>query len=1021
MHKFVEFALRNRFLTIAFSLAVVIAGAWAMILLPIDASPDITPNQVLVLTTSRGLGPAEIERLVTTPVEMAMSGLPGVEQIRSTSRTGLSSVTINFKEGMDIYFCRRLVMERLSQAKESIPAGFGAPEMGPISTGLGEIYQFEVKAQGRTPMELRSILEWNIAPMLRTVPGVVEVNSYGGELKTYEVQLDAARMAAYNIPLAKIYEALERNNFNSGGGSIEHNQQQYVIRGEGLIASLDDVANIVVFATPNGAPVYMRNLGEVRFAPMLRQGAATRDGRGEVVTGVVMMLIGENSRVVAQAVDKRLAEIQKTLPSGVTVDAYYNRTSLVQKTIHTVERNLVEGAILVIVVLLLLLGDIRGALIVAAAIPLAMLSAFIGMKCFGVSGNLMSLGAIDFGLIVDGSVVMVENIVRRLSEARTRGETERLGVIRRAAGEVARPVFFAVLIIIVVYAPILTLQGVEGKMFRPMALTVIFALVASLCFALTLMPVLSSMFLGEKTTEKESWLMRKLHGAYEPLLRKTMAQPKRIATGAGAVLLLGAACSLFMGAEFIPRLDEGAIAVQAWRLPSVSLSESIQSSTLTEKVLKQFPEVETVVSRTGSAEIATDPMGVEVSDIYVILKPHDQWRTAKTREGLIDVFDKALRENVPGVAFSYSQPIELRQQELIAGVRSDVAITLFGSEMETMKQKADEVARAISQVHGAADVKVEQTGGLPYLRVIVRRDKIARYGVNARDVLDTVETIGGKQVGEVLEGEKRFALQVRFQPSDRDAIDKIGALKVADAQGRLIPISELADLKIEDGPTQISRTDGRRRISIEANVRGRDLASFMQDAQKSVAKKVALPPGYWLQWGGQYENLQRATHRLMIVVPLSLALIFVLLYMTFNSAKPSWLIFLNVPVAASGGVLALALRGLPFSISAGVGFIAVSGIAVLNGVVLISYILQRQHEGATLDDAVQQGALARLRPVMMTALVASLGFLPMAVATSSGAEVQRPLATVVIGGLITSTLLTLFVLPTFYRWLAKRT
>ena len=1021
MNRLVEFALHNRFLVIVATVLVIGVGIWAMQALPVDAVPDITPNQVIVLTNAQGLGPVEVERFITFPVETAMSGLPGVTEIRSISRFGLSSVTIFFKENMDIYFCRRLVMERLPQAKESIPPGFGSPEMGPISTGLGEIYQFEVQGQGQSLMDLRSILEWDIAPLLRSVPGVVEVNSYGGELKTYEVQLDANRLISYDIPLSKVFEALERNNFNSGGGYIEHNQEQYIVRGEGLVGTLEDVGNIVVGATKAGTPIYIKNLGSAVFAPMIRQGAATRDGRGEVVTGTVMMLIGENSRVVAQNVGDKLKEIQRTLPSGVEISSYYDRTTLVQKTIKTVEKNLFEGAVLVIVILLLLLGNIRGAFIVAAAIPLSMLAAFVGMVWFGISGNLMSLGAIDFGLIVDGSVVMVENIVRHLSESRKNGgERKAFAVILDSAREVARPVFFAVLIIIVVYFPILTLEGVEGKMFRPMALTVIFALIASLFFALTLMPVLSSFFLAGKVKEEESRLVHFVKERYVPWLRKAISRPKITVSIAGAALAAGVIVVAFMGAEFIPRLDEGTLAVQSWRLPSVALSESIKSTTMIENVLKRFPEVDSVVSRTGRAEIATDPMGVEVSDIFVMLKPHKQWKTADTREGLIEAYDKALRDNVPGNIFSYSQPIELRMQELIAGVRSDVAVTLFGTDLDLLRTKADEIVRVVSQVKGAADVKAEQTGGQPYLRVEIRRDQIARYGINAKDVLDAVEAIGGKEVGQVLEGQKRFAMQVRFQPADRNALDKIGNLKVADPQGRLIPLSQLAKLQTEEGPAQISRTNIHRRISVEANVRGRDLSGFIKEAQAAVNSKVTLPTGYWITWGGQFENLQRATKRLAIVVPLSLFLIFILLYTTFNTSRPALLIFLNVPVAASGGVLALALRGMPLSISAGVGFIAVSGIAVLNGVVLISYILTRRREGAPLEEAVVEGAVTRLRPVLMTALVASLGFVPMALATSAGAEVQRPLATVVIGGLVTSTLLTLFVLPTLYRWFERR-
>lgn len=1014
MHRIVDFALANRFLVMLLALILVGAGLWAMLQLPVDAVPDITPNQVLVLTSAPALSPVEVEQFITFPVETAMSGLPGIDEIRSISRVGLSAVTVFFDESMDIYFARRLVMERLPQAREMIPEGLGTPEMGPISTGLGEIYQFEVRGEGYSLMELRSILEWDVAFQLRSVPGVVEVNSYGGELKTYELSLDADRLVSYDLPLSAVFDAVRDNNANSGGAYIEHNQEQYIVRGEGLITSLEDIGNVVVTATGEGTPIYLRDLGEVRFAPMVRQGAATRDGRGEVVTGVVMMLIGENSRVVAERVADRLEEIAETLPPGVTVDPYYDRTDLVRSTIGTVEKNLTEGAILVIAVLLLLLGNFRAAVIVALAIPLSMLGAFIGMVATGLSGNLMSLGAIDFGLIVDGSVVMVENIVRRLSGREPKERDSTRNAVQTAAREMARPVFFAVLIIMVVYLPILTLQGVEGKMFRPMALTVVFALVTSLLLALTVVPVLCSFLLRGKQSHREPRLMAWLRGKYRPALKRAVDRPGVTAVVAAAIFLLSMGVAGFMGSEFIPRLDEGALAIQAWRLPSVALTESVDATTQVEEVLLELPEVQTVVSRTGRAEIATDPMGLETSDIYVILAPHEEWTTAATREGLIAAIDERLEARVPGNIFSYSQPIELRMQELIAGVRSDIAITLFGQDLEQLRQTADRIVEVVSEVPGAADVKAEQTGGLPYLRVEIRRDRIARYGINARAVLDAVEAVGGKVLGQVLEGQRRFFLQVRFEESDRDDLSKIGDLKVADPRGRLIPLSQLAEIRTEEGPAQISRTDIQRRINVEANVRGRDLASFVAAAQEAVATEVDLPPGYWIEWGGQFENLQRASRRLLIVVPVALTLIFVLLYMTFNTARPAALIFLNVPLAVSGGILALALRGMPFSISAAVGFIAVSGVAVLNGVVLVSYVRQLRQEGASLQEAVLQGAETRLRPVLMTALVASLGFVPMALATSMGAEVQRPLATVVIGGLVTSTLLTLFVLPSVY-------
>ena len=1018
MHKLIDFSLRNKFLVLIFTAVLVGIGVYSMLRLPIDAVPDVTPNQVLILTQAPGLGPVEVERFITFPVETSMSGLPGITQIRSTSRFGLSSVYVYFEEGMDIYFARRLVMERLPEAREAIPEGLGTPSMGPISTGLGEIYQFEVRGDGYSPMELRSILDWDIAFKLRSVPGVVEVNSYGGELKTYEVQLDPNKLVAYNVSLETVFDALQRNNANAGGGYIQQAQEQYVIRGEGLVDRLSDVDNIVVTAGEQGTPVYVRNLGKTVLAPRLRQGAVTRDGRGEIATGVVMMLMGENSRVVAQRVHQKLAEIQPTLPKGVTIDSYYDRTALVRKTIATVEKNLVEGGVLVIAVLLILLGNIRGGLIVASAIPLSMLVAFTGMVQAGLSGNLMSLGAIDFGLIVDGSVVMIENIVRRMGES-PRAGVSRDELIRDAGREVARPIFFAVLIIIIVYLPLLTLQGVEGKMFRPMALTVVFALVGSLILALTLMPVLASLFFRKQGGEHEPRIVHWIKRRYKPVLMATLDRPLLTGGIAAGIFVLSLGLIPFMGSEFIPKLDEGAIALQAWRLPSVSLEESVKMTSLIEKTLRKFPEVVTVVSRTGQAEIPTDPMGVETSDVYVILKDHTEWQTAHTREELIAAFDKALDKDIPGNVFSYSQPIELRVQELIAGVRSDVAITLFGEDLDELRRVGQQIEEVVSRVPGAADAKLEQTGGLPFLRVKIRRDEIARYGINAAQVLDVIQTLGGRVAGQVLEGQRRFALQARFIAEERSDLTAIRNLKVSDPQGRQIPLSQLADIIVEDGPAQISRENIHRRIAVETNVRGRDLGGFVSDVRRAIARDVKLPTGYYVEYGGQFENLQRATQRLAFVVPLALFLIFVLLYTTFNAAKPALLIYFNIPIAATGGIVALFLRGMPFSISAAVGFIALFGVAVLNGVVMVSYFIELRHQGLSVHDAVTRGADLRIRPVLMTALVAGLGFVPMALATSAGAEVQRPLATVVIGGLLTSTTLTLIVLPTLYRYFER--
>ncbi|MCH9648178.1 MAG: CusA/CzcA family heavy metal efflux RND transporter [Deltaproteobacteria bacterium] len=1049
--KLIDFSLDNPFLVLVLWLLAVVLGIQALTQLPIDAVPDVTNVQVQILTNSPGLAPEEVESLLSFPIETAMSGLPKIEEIRSISKFGLSVVTLAFKEGTDIYWARQLVSERLVAAREEIPEGYGDPEMGPISSGLGEIFQFEVRGEpscevedarsptspqspspspsvtnGSTegtcysPMDLRSILDGYINYQLRSVPGIVEVNSFGGQLKTYQVTLDPNRLVSYGLAVGDVFEAVQANHRNVGGGYIARGGEQYLIRGEGLVETLEDLESIVLTHDERGTPVSVGDIGRAELAPMIRQGAVTRDGRGEAVVGIVMMLIGENSRVVVNQVKKRIAQIEETLPPGVIIDPFYDRTELVRRTIRTVSKNLVEGGILVIVVLLLFLGNLRAGFIVSSAIPLSMLVAFIAMRQAGISGNLMSLGAIDFGLIVDGSVVMIENIIRVLHDHRGDDRIPHLEKVRKAAHQVARPVVFAVGIILIVYLPILTLRGVEGKMFRPMALTVVFALATSLICALTLMPVLASFFL-ERVSEKEPFLFRLAKGLYVPLLGVSMKK-RRLTVGiALGLLLISSAVIPFLGAEFIPHLDEGAIAMQIWRLPSISLDQSNQVSTVAEKVLKeQFPEVETVISRTGRAEIATDPMGVEISDTYLMLAPRENWRY-DSKEKLIAAIDKAMRTNVTGAIFSYSQPIELRVSELISGVRSDLAVHIYGDDLDLLKRAADDVARVLQRVKGAVDVKAEQTVGLPVLRIRIDRHAIARYGINATDVLDVVETVGGKQLGVISEGRQRFVLQARFGPEVTANLDSLQDLRVAapakaGAPPRLIPLAQLADIQLETGPAQISRDRISRRINIEANVRGRDLASFVAEAQETVATEVQLPVGWTVEWGGQFENLEQASARLILLVPLALLLIFALLYSTFGSLRLATLIFLNVPLATTGGLFALFLRGYPFSISAGVGFIALFGIAVLNGVVLMSYVIEKRNQGLSATEAAREGALTRLRPVLMTAMVASFGFIPMALATSAGAEVQRPLATVVIGGLVTSTLLTLLVLPAIYPW-----
>jgi len=1022
VNQLIAWSLDNRFVVMLLAVVLLAAGVIAAAGLPLDAVPDLTNVQVQVLTLSPALGPVEVEQFITFPVENAMSGLPRVDEIRSISRYGLSAVTVAFEEGTDIYWARNLVNERLQQARESIPPGMGDPALGPIATGMSEIYQFEVRGEPGTeysPMDLRTILDWQIAYQLRSVPGVIEVNTFGGELKTYEVQLDPDRLLRYGISLDQVFEALEANNGNAGGGAIRRGAEQRLIRAEGLVGSLDDIRNIVLEARAGGTPIRIADVGEVAFAPMIRQGAVTRDGSREAVIGMVMMIMGGNSRQVVADVKERIAAIEKTLPPGVVIDTFYDRTELVAKTIETVTENISIGVILVIVMLFLLLGDVRAGLIVAAAIPLSAMAALVAMRWAGVSANLMSLGAIDFGVIVDGAVVMVENAVR--SAARWRREHEGAGpvpkeVFKESALEVGTPIMFAGLIVVIVFLPILSLQGVEGKMFRPMAFTFMSALAAAVVLSLTVMPVMASLFLARRVSSRDTLLLRLLKRLYEPLLRLAIRFPLPLVAASVAIFALGLLAAAGLGLEFVPKLDEGDIAIQAVRLPSVSLETSIEMTKAMERTLLEFPEVESVVSKTGRPEIANDPMGVHQTDLFVRLAAAGEDGGPIDKPALIERMQAALDREVPGNAYGFTQPIELRVQELVAGVRSDVGLSLYGDDLEVLEREGNEIVRALKTVPGAADVQAQQVAGLPYLRVIIRRDKLARYGIAAADVLDAVSAVGGHVVGEVFEGQRRFPLQVRLAAGWRDDPERLRALKIADPQGRQIPISQLADILVEEGPAEISRDAIRRRLLIQCNVRGRDLAGFVAEARETVAREVALPPGYVLEWGGQFENLERASRRLAIAVPVALLLIFSLLYLTFGSVSLTMLISLNVPVAATGGIFALWLRGMPFSISAGVGFIALFGIAVMNGVVLVEHIRHLRRAGDDCRTAVFQGSLDRLKPVLMTATTDALGFVPMAVSGSAGAEVQRPLATVVIGGLVTCTLLTLLVLPAIYRW-----
>jgi cobalt-zinc-cadmium resistance protein CzcA len=1020
LSRLVDLSLANRPAVLLAAVLLVVGGGYAATRLPIDAVPDITNVQVQVLTKAPALGPVEMEQFVTYPIEAAMNGLPRLVEIRSISRYGLSAVTVVFEDGVDVYFARQLVAERLVQAREAIPEGLGTPEMGPVTTGLGDVFQFTVEGEGLSAMERRTVLDWMIAPRLRAVPGVTEVNTWGGLPKQYQVVVDPAKLVSHRLALKDVFEAVERGSMNAGGGYIEHNREQYILRGEGLVSSLADIEKIVLTVGADGTPVTVGRVAQVREGAMLRIGVATADGRGETVIGLVQMLSGENALDVATRARAAVEALQPSLPKGVRIVPYYDRAAFVRRVIRTVEINLLEGSLLVVAVLFAFLGNIRAGLIVASAIPLSMLLAFAGMVQTRISANLMSLGAIDFGLIVDGAVVLVENVVRRLSEPEGRDKTVRQ-LTAEAAHEVVRPITFGIGIIILVYLPILTLGGIEGKMFKPMAWTVVFALAGSLLLTVTLTPVLASLFLKKTGREHEPRFVGWLRRVYLRALDLCLAHRAPLAVVAVLVVLAGGLLATRLGGEFIPRLDEGDLSISAIRPASVGISEVAASTGRMERVLLRFPEVLTVVSRSGSPELATDVMGIEAGDVFVMLKPKADWTTARTKGELVEQMEAALNETVPGVGYSFLQPIEMRFNELIAGVRSDIGIKLFGDDLEVLQQKGEEIARVVARVQGAEDVKLEQTSGLPVVRVKIDRDRCARYGISVGDVLDTVEAArAGKVVGTVFEGQRRFSLAVRFSDETARTVESLANVPVATPGGALVPLGQLAEIVLDSGPAQISREAVRRRVVVELNVRDRDVASFAAEAQARL-RDVQLPAGYYIKWGGQFENLQAATRRLSIVVPLVLALIFAMLYFTFGALTPAALISLNVPFAATGGVVALLLRDLPFSISAGVGFIALFGVAVLNGVVLMTQIrdLERKTD-LPLVQVVRDACGLRMRPVLMTALVASLGFVPMALATGSGAEVQRPLATVVIGGLLTSTVLTLFILPTVYTLVRGR-
>jgi cobalt-zinc-cadmium resistance protein CzcA len=1047
LERMIRFAIAQRWLMLALTLALVGIGTWSALRLPIDAVPDITNVQVQINTRADGYSPLETEQRVTFPIETAMAGLPGLEDTRSISRYGLSQVTVVFEDGTDLYFARQQVAERMQQVASQIPDGLD-PELGPIATGMGEILMYTLDAEPKarkpdgtpwTATDLRTLQDWVVRPQLRNTPGATEVNTIGGFARQIHVTPDPARMVALGFTLHDVVGAVAANNRNVGAGYIERNGQQFLVRAPGQVADLDAIRDIVLDRR-DGVPIRVRDVAQVGEGPELRSGAATHDGR-EAVLGTVFMLIGANSRDVARAAAAKLEQANRSLPAGVSATPVYDRTSLVDRTIATVTKNLVEGALLVVVVLFLLLGNVRAALITAAVIPLSMLFTVTGMVRGGVSGNLMSLGALDFGLIVDGAVIIIENCLRRFGElqqalGRVLDDDERLETAASATAEVIRPSLFGLGIITAVYLPVFALTGVEGRMFHPMAITVVLALTGAMLLSLSFVPASVALFLRGRVEEKDTRLMRAARKAYAPLLARALS--RRRAVIAGALLLLASSGLLAtrLGSEFIPSLDEGDIAMHALRIPGTGLEQAIRMQVSLEKRIAEFPEVKEVFSKLGTAEVATDPMPPSVADTFIMLKPRGQWPDPrKSKAQLVAEIEAAVKQ-LPGNNYEFTQPIQMRMNELISGVRADVAIKLYGDDLDTLAEVGERIEAVAKAVPGAADVKLEQVTGLPLLTIAPDRQALVRYGLNPGVVQDTVATaVGGEVAGQLFEGDRRFDIVVRLPESMRqdpaaladlpiplggdDNRDESSRSAAWGGAPRTVPLREVATIETTLGPNQVNREDGKRRVVITANVRGRDLGGFVGELRQKIDAGVPLPTGYWIDYGGTFEQLISASRRLSVVVPVTLVLIFAMLFWAFGSAKDAVIVFSGVPLALTGGVLALALRGLPFSISAAVGFIALSGVAVLNGLVMISFIRRLREQGLGLDEAVVDGALGRLRPVLMTALVASLGFLPMALNVGAGSEVQRPLATVVIGGIVSSTLLTLFVLPVLYRWMHR--
>jgi cobalt-zinc-cadmium resistance protein CzcA len=1019
IQRIVDWALGQRLLVLVGAVGLLGGGVLALRGLPVDAFPDVSPVLVQVITESPGLAPQEVEALVTYPVEVAMNGLPGVTRIQSISAFGLSQVNVYFRDDVSIYFARQLVFERVQTAREAIPPGLGEPVLGPITTGLGQVYQYLVTGPGIAADSLRALQDWIVKFRLRTVPGVADVLSFGGQVKQFQVRLDPGKLIQYGIALPQVVEALERNNSNAGGSYIVVGAEEFLVRGLGLVRTLEDIGNVSVAEREN-APVYVRNLGTVAFGPEIRRGAVTVNGQGERVAGIVLKRIFENTSAVIERVREEVAAINRSLPPDIRVVPFYDQADLVERAVATVRDALLEGGVLIVVVLLVFLGNVRSAMIVTWMLPASALLAFILMRATGLSANLMSLGglAIGLGMLVDGGVVMVENVYRHLGEHRS-PETPRLTVIRRAAHEVARPIVFAIAIIIIVFLPLFTLEGVEGKLFQPMAFTITFAMLGSLVFSLTLVPVLCTLGLkvkGDEETRVVRWIKRR----YEPLLRWALANGRRVVIGAVAALALGLGLVPFLGTEFVPALEEGSILYRATLAPSAGLNEAIRVAGQLERITREFPEVVDVVSKIGRAELGGDPEPVNNIETTVTLRPIEEWTTGRTKAELVD----AMRERmaaIPGVALNFSQPIASRVDELISGVRAQLAVKIFGDDLDTLALLGSRVEEVIRAIRGAQDVQTEQVLGQPQLLIRIDRTAVARLGLNVEDVQEVIRTaIGGAAAGQVFEGQRRFDIFVRYAEPYRATTQDIARALVATPAGGRVPLGQLATVEEVLGPKQISREANQRRIVVQANVEGRDLGGFVAEAQAAVERAVRLPPGYFITWGGQFENQRRAMARLAVIVPVTIGLIFLLLFGSFNSVRQATLIILNVPFALIGGVVGLFVTGQYLSVPASVGFIALFGVAVLNGVVLVTYINQVRAEGVELQDAVIRGTLLRLRPVLMTALVASLGLVPLLLARGAGSEIQRPLATVVVGGLVTSTVLTLLVLPVLYGRFERR-